>query len=65
MEKINFEFALDVQEESQKQDFTEALKTVLKKWIFFINREKSTGNLITFKDESKCEFIGHNIKLID
>lgn len=64
MEKINFNFALDVQERTNNSDFIEGLKLVIKEYFNEIDRDKSTNDIIFFKDGSGCKFEGHNIVLV-
>jgi CRISPR/Cas system CSM-associated protein Csm2 small subunit len=64
MEKINFNFALDVQERTNNSDFIEGLKLVMKEYLNEIDRNKSTNDIIFFKDGSGCKFERHNIVLL-
>jgi hypothetical protein len=65
MDKINFNFALDVQDKTTDNDFIESLKSVMKDYINQIDKNKSIGNILVFTDNSACKFQGHNIVLID
>jgi len=65
MYKINLNFALDVQEKTNGNDYIECLESVIKDYINQIDIPKSSDNILIFADNSGCKFEGNNIVLIE
>lgn len=64
-EKIAFNFAIDVYEETNGKNFMDGLKKIIAKYKDKIVRSKSTNDMIAFSDNSGCKFEGHNMVMVD